>query len=112
MSTMNVVKATLSTGKVVLLRELKIKHTELAAQEVAPRAGGDPNVLSLLMQKALAKQLIVQVDEKKPSASELEDMDELFSFAEYGQVLQVVGQLAGADGLGKPRIELVSSGSK
>jgi hypothetical protein len=113
MSTMNVTKVTLTSGKVVLLRDIKIKHTELAAQEAAPKANGDANVLSMLMQKILVRMLIVKINDKQPSATELEDMDELFTMAEYGQILQVVKKLTGGDEAGKlPAIEVVSSGSK
>jgi hypothetical protein len=113
MSAMNVTKVTLSTKKVVLLRELKIKHTELAAQEVSSRAGGDANVLGLLMQKALVKQLIVQIDGKPVTSAELEDLDNLLTIGEYGQLLKVVRKLMGDDDSGKePTLEVVSSGDK
>lgn len=108
-----VTKVTLSTHKTVLLRELKIKHTELAAQAVSPRANGDANVLALLMQKELLKLLIIQINDKPVSASELEDMDSLFSMAEYGQLLQVVKQMTGGADAGKaPATEVVSFGGK
>lgn len=107
------IKVTLSSGKVVLLRELKISHMELAAQEVAVKANGDANLLQLLSQKALVRMLIVKINDQVPSASELEDMDSVFSIGEYGQLLQVVGKLGGADAAGKsPRFEVVTSGDK
>lgn len=113
MGKMNAIKVTLSTGKVVILRELKISHTELAAQEVAPRANGDANVLQLLMQKALLKNLLIQVDGKDLSAAEREDMDELFSIGEYSQLLKVVQKVSGGDESGKEaRLEVVNSGDK
>lgn len=110
---MNVTKVTLSTGKTVYLRELKIKHTEMAAQEAAPRSNGDSNVLSLLMQKILVRMLIAKIGDNAPTAAELEDMDSLFSISEYSQLLKVVAKLSGGDEAGKlPAIEVVSSGSK
>lgn len=113
MATEMVTKVTLSTGKVVLLRDLKIKHTELAAQAAAHRAGGDANVLMILMQKELMKLLIVKVDDKVSSASDLEDMDGLFSLMEYSQLSSVVKKLTGGDEMGKlPATEVVAFGSK
>lgn len=110
---MNVVKVTLSSKKVVLLRELKIKHTEFAAQEVSARANGDANVLGILMQKAILKQLIVQIDGKSVSPSDLEDLDNVLTMGEYSQLLSVVRKLMGDDAAGKePTIEVVSSGDK
>jgi len=110
---MRVVKATLSTMKVVLLKEMKISHTEIAAQEVASRANGDSNVMQVLMQKALVKNLLVSVDGKELSASDREDMDNLFSMAEYSQLLTVIKKMSGVDDLGKPPVfEIVNSGDK
>lgn len=110
---MNVTKVTLSTKKVVLLREVKIAHTEMAAQEVSSKANGDSNLLMLLMQKVLVRLLIVQIDGKVPSPAELEDMDSMFTIAEYQQVLRVVQKLTGGDDAGKsPTIEIVNSGDK
>lgn len=109
---MEVVKVTCSTKKIVLLRQPKIKHTELAAQEVASRANGDANVLSLLMQKALLKQLVVQVNDKAVTARDLEDMDDMFSLAEYNQLMTVVKKLMGGDETGKePSVEFVNENS-
>lgn len=108
-----VTKVVLSSKKEVLLRDVKIKHTELAAQAAAPRAQGDPNVLMILMQKELMKLLVCQVDGKPPTAGELEDMDEMFTLAEYAQLSSVVKKLTGGDDLGKlPTTEVVSFGSK
>jgi hypothetical protein len=110
---MRVVKATLSTGKVVIFREMKISHTEMAAQEVAKKADGDSNLLQVFMQKALVKALLIQVDGKDLSAMDKEDMDNLFSMAEYGQVLTVIKEMSGGDDMGKsPVFEIVNSGDK
>jgi hypothetical protein len=111
MGKMSVAKVTLSTGKVVHMRMLKISDTEVAAQEVAPRSNGDSNVMQLLMQKALVKNLLLKYNDKDLSAAEKEDMDGLFSMAEYNQLIQVVKEMGGGDDLAKkPQLEVVSSG--
>lgn len=108
---MQVVKVTLSTKKVVLLRDLKISDTEVAAQEVASRANGDANLLQLLMQKALVKNLLVQVDGRSIGAVEREDLDSLFKLGEYNQVMQAIKTMTGGDeSEKKPLLEVVSIG--
>ena len=109
---LNVFKVTLSTKKVVLLREVKIKHQELAAMSASPKSGGDNTVFAILMQKELLKQLIVQVNGKAVKPMELEDLDNLFSFSEYTQLNQVLNKVTGIgeDTLGKFQIEVVNSG--
>lgn len=107
----NVVKATLSTGKVVLLRELKIKHQEMAAIAAGPRSGGNPNVLAVLIQRELLKQLICSIDNQPVKPIQLEDLDNVFTFREYSELGQILAQLMdGGDSVGKFQIELVSSG--
>lgn len=104
-------KVTLGSGKVVLLREPKIKHQELALSAVAEKAGGNQMLAATLAQKELVKMLIVQVDGKAPNNQEKEDLDGLFSLREYGQLVQVLGKLTGDD-LGNFQIEFVASGGE
>ena len=108
-----VTKVTLGSGKVVLLREVKIKHTDLAAMAASPRANGDANVLMMLMHKELVKLLICQIDGKTPSSSELEDLDGLMSVLDFAQLSSVIRQLTGGSDMGKlPTTEVVPFGSK
>lgn len=107
----NVFKVTLSSKKVVLMRELKIKHQELAAMAASPKADGNNSLFVMLMQKELLKQLIVQIDGKPVKPISLENLDDLFTFSEYSQLSQVLNKLAGGDeGVGKFQIEVVTSG--
>lgn len=106
-------KVTLSSGKVVLLREVQIKHTDLAAQAAAQRAGDNANLLMVYMQKEFLKLLICKIDDKIPTMAELENLDDLFSFVEYGQLSSVIKKLTGGDDMGKPpTVDLVPFGSK
>lgn len=108
-----VTKVTLSSGKIVHLREPKIKDQELATRSAAGRSGGDnAYVLATAIQKEMLKLLIVDVDGKKRSAAELEDLDSLFSYRDYFELGSVVNKLTGADDLGKYQVELTKiSGS-
>lgn len=106
-------KVVLSTGKEVLLREIEIRHTELAAQAAAPRSGNNETVLGINMQKELLKLLIVQVNGGKPSGAEMENLDKLFTFIEYKQLMQVLKKMAGEDDqAGKFQLEVVAFGGK
>ena len=63
------------------------------------------------MQKALVKMLLYQVGDKVLTATEREQIDDLFNMAEYTQVLKVIKEMSGGDDLGKAsQIEAVSFG--
>lgn len=109
MAKQQVVKVTLSSGKVVLLHQVKISHTEQAAEMCSRRANGDSNLLQVFMNKALIQILLFQVDGKELTAAQKEDLDSIFSVAEYSQLLKVVGKISGGDEAGKePTLEHVS----
>jgi hypothetical protein len=108
-------KVTLSSGKVVLLRDMKIAHQELAAEAVARKAGESALLMGTLMQTELLRLLIVQVDGRKPTATELLKLDEVFKYKEYTELMKVMRQIMGEDDAsgGKgflPQIEHVISG--
>lgn len=107
------IKATLSSGMVVILRQFRISDTEIAAQEVSSRANGDANLLQLLMQKALVKNCLIEINGVAVSAAQREDLDSLFTISEYGQVMKVIQKVSGGDDLGKePTIEHITSGDR
>lgn len=99
----SLVKAVLSTGKTVYLREMKISDTEKAAQKVSRRADGDPLMMQVMMKKALVQALLAKIantESETPrdiTSNEKEDMDSLFNMTEYGQLLQVIGKLSGGE---------------
>lgn len=104
-------KIVLSSGKTVLFREIKIKDQELASMAAAPKAGDNTTLLGMLMAKELMKLLIVGIDDKPIKASQLENLDELFTYLEYSQLQQALNKLAGGE-MGKFQIEVVSFGDK
>lgn len=105
-------KVTLSSKKIVLLRDPLIKHTGIATQAAAPRANGDPHVLGMLAQQELLKLLVVQVDGKSPSRSDLENLDKMFTLKEFNQLQKVLQKLGGDEGNAEPEIEIVNFGGK
>lgn len=111
--TLNVHKVTLGTGKVALLKEAQLKHQELAIRAVGNRAGDNQYLFGSLLQKELLKILLVQIDGKDLTPSELEKLDDLLTLPEYLQLVQVVSKLmggAGGEELGEAKIEFVASG--
>lgn len=105
-------KVTLSSKKEVLMREMKIKFQNLAIKAVGNRAGENQAMLGNLMQQELLKQLVVQIDGKAITAKELENLDEVFTYSEYGQLLQVLQKLMGGDSMGEFQTEIVSIGKE
>jgi hypothetical protein len=109
-------KVVLGSGKVVLLREFKIKHQEMAIQAVAKRAGDNQLVLGALMQSELVKILVCQIDGKDVRPLEMENLDNVFSYQEFSQLTKALSKVMGADEgddfLQKCQIEVVPFGSK
>jgi len=102
-------KVTLSSGKVVLIRDPKIKHQELAVRAIGSKSTNQIET-ALLMQKELVKMLVAQINGKAPTSIELENLDDLFSIAEYMQVNQVISQLMGGGDAGNFQVEFGISG--
>lgn len=106
---LKVIKVTLSSGKIVYLRELKISDTETAAQMVALKANGDNNMLQVYMQKALLQLVLVAIADatgsrQALSAMQKEDLDSLLTMGEYTQLLKVISKISGGDDMGKEAV--------
>ena len=81
MSQVNLMKFTLSSGKVVHLREPLISDTETAAQTAGKQASGDNQLhMGMLLQKELLKLLLVKVDNKALNLTEKQQLDKHFKF--------------------------------
>jgi hypothetical protein len=86
-----VAKFTLGTGKVIYLRDPEIGDTEHATKIAGKEAGPENEAhLSVLFQKEMIKLLLVQVDKKKLTLQEKQDLKKLFTFKEYGQVSKAI----------------------
>jgi len=107
-------KVTLSSGKEVMLRDFKIKHQEMAMQNVAKKAGDSALLMGGLIQSELLRLLIVQIDGKSVKPMELENLDNMFSYQEYMQLLLVMRKLMGTEEeeLGKFQLEVVNFGGQ
>lgn len=107
---MNVTKITLATGKVVLMQEMKIKYQNLAIKAVSKLAGDNTAQLGNLVSQEIMKHLIVNVDDKPMGYKDLEDLDSVFSFAEYTQLQQVFQKLYGNNEAGELQSESIHIG--
>ena len=105
-------KVVLSSGKEVLLRDMQIKYQRMAMQAVGKRGEGNSALLGTMAVEEVIKTLIVQIDGQEISAKDKEDLDSLFSFAEFRQISQVVGKLMGGEESGEVQMESAFIGSK
>lgn len=88
---LQVSKFTLSTNKVIYLREPQIGDTEYAMKIAGKQAGPEnQGYLSVLFQKEMVKLLLVQVDDKKLGLTEKQQLKSLFTFKEWTQVQKAV----------------------
>jgi hypothetical protein len=110
---MEVYRVVLSSKKEVHVREPKIGDLETAAQVAGKGAGDNQALLGIKLQKELLKSLLVQVDGKVITMTEKEQLDKIFSFKEYQQLLKVVGKITESDDMGNDLvIDFVASGDK
>lgn len=104
------IKVTLSSKKVVLLRQPKIKHQSQAVQVASQKVKSENNlVLGSELQQELLKILLISVDDKTLTGSQKEDLDSIFTIGEYQQCLKVVNKLMSGESEGneEPTIETV-----
>lgn len=90
-------KFTLSSDKVIMLREPKIRDTEQVAQLAGRKAGENMAYLGVLMQKELFKLLLVAIDGKAVPAKEKDMLDELFSIKEWRECMKALVMVTGDD---------------
>lgn len=109
----NAIKVTLSGGKVVMLREMKMKYQNLALQAVGSKAKGNDMLAGALMLQELMKILIVNVDGVVVKSSALEALDDMFSYQQIQQLQKVIGKMMGGeeDSSGEALTEFVSIGN-
>ena len=95
----NVYKFTLSSKKVIYLRDPKIADTESATQVSGKIAGSDNAAyLGVLFQKEMVKLLLVQINDKKLTMNEKQNLDALFTMQEYSQVSKAIQKILGDEG--------------
>jgi hypothetical protein len=81
----------------VLLREMKIRDQRLAMQAVGNRAGDNKFLFLTMMQEELLKLLLHSVAGEKVDQAKLNDLDSLFTVAEYTKLQSVVAKISGME---------------
>jgi hypothetical protein len=104
-------KITLSSKKVIYLREPKIADTETAATVAGKGNSDNQALIGIKLQKEMLKLLLVQVDDHKLTLTDKEQLDKWLTVGEYGQAVKVMNQLVGSEG-NEPVIEFVTFGDK
>lgn len=102
-------KVTLGGGKVVLLREMKLKTSKMASKAVGNKGAGNAQVQNQETMEELARLLLVQIDGGAVSYQNLGDLDEHFTYAEFSQLSLYIGKMMGA-GEDDPKAEFVTVG--
>ena len=90
-------KFTLPTKKTILLREPRIKDNRIAAKAVGLDANGNQMLSQVLVQEEMVKLLLLEVDGKKVTLNQKEDLDSLFTAVEFGFVVQAVNKIVGGE---------------
>lgn len=104
-------KVVLSSGKAVLIKDMKIKYNRLAIASVGNRAGENKALLGMMVQEELLKILLISIDGKTPEKAQLEDLDSLFTNKDFMELMQVIGKVAGTEQeLGNLATEIVTIG--
>ncbi len=104
-------KVTLGSGKIVLLRDITLKHEEMAAQSVGDKAGDSSTLMAYFMQNEMLKQIVIKVNDHELTANDRETIDKFLDYGELIQVRKVVGKLTGENKAAEPKIEQVSFGA-
>lgn len=92
-----VIKFTLSSEKVIFLREPRIRDTEMVAQLAGKKAGENMAYLGVLMQKELFKVLLVAINEEPIPAKEKDMLDNLFTMKEWKECMKALMKVTGDD---------------
>jgi hypothetical protein len=104
-------KITLPTGKVVLLKDIEMRDEEFAARAAAKKSGDSAMGMGYAMHNELLKVLIVEVDGKKLSASDKEQLGKFLSYKEFVMVRKVLEKLMG-ETEAEPTVEFVTGGQQ
>jgi len=107
-------KITLDSDRTILIRPLTIGIKNQAVEATGIKAGPKASEMAFqnLLQDEILKLLLVEIDAKKISAAQREDLDALFSIDEYMQVMGVVAQMLQSSEKKKaPKVELVFTDS-
>lgn len=109
---MNGYKVVLSSGKIVLLRKMKLSDHENAAESAGMKFSTEAGQRAS-MAKELLKSLLVKVNDKAITGLQREALDDMFEIDEYLELIEVVNKTTGiGEKKAKPKVEAVNIGEK
>ena len=109
MEQLDVHKVTLSSGKVVYLKDMEIGIEEQAAKLAASKAGDNATLLSFYMQQELPKLLIMKIDDKILTPQDKELLKKHLTYRETKEVMKAIAMVMGGE-IQDPKLEIVSGG--
>ena len=102
-------KVELSTGKTVVLMEFKIKDKNLAAQAAAAQGvSGSGPAVDAIMQDEVLKIILESIGGKKLEPHEKENLDNLFSYSEYQELMVPIAEMLGTTKTKKPKVTILT----
>ena len=102
-------KVTLTSKKVVLLRDIELRDEENAAKLSGKKAGDSAITMGYGMLNELVKILIISIDGKEVGALERERLDKILGYRDFVQLRKTVEKMMG-EAAAEPTVEFVSSG--
>lgn len=107
----NVYRVSLPSGKVIHMREMKMKYEDLAMQAVGTRGKGNEAYQQKLMADELMKILLVDVDGKVLAPADREKLNDILDYRDIVAVRKIMLKITGSDEGESyaPNLEVVSS---
>lgn len=100
-------KVTLSSGKVVLLKDLELADEELASQLASQKTGDNTTSYAYALLNELTKLLIIKINDKEYKGVSKSTAHKDLSYQEFMQLRTVVGKLMGGTSEA-PKLEITS----
>lgn len=103
-------KVTLDTGKTALVKDMTVKMKNQAVEAAGLRAGesASATAFSSMLQDEVLRLLLISVDGNVLSGVQKEDLDSVFTYVEYQQLMLCLKDIMGVSEVAKkPKIEIV-----
>lgn len=94
------IKVTLPSGRVAILREMKISDSNLAAKKLG-KSQMNQAAMGMAISQELLKILLLKLDDKDLNHADKNDLDNLLSMTEYNCLMKVIQKISGDDDSGE-----------
>lgn len=108
-----VFKLTLSSGKVVLVRDIEMKDEEIASTIAGKKAGDNQLAMMMSFQTEMTKLIVMKVDDKDLTAQERQMLGKnILDRRDFVQVRGWVAKNLMGEMTAEPQVEFVTSGQQ